>query len=153
MESLAVKPLTVLLADDSDDFRENLSEFLKSQPGIEIVGDACGGLETLYKANSLHPDVILLDISMSGISGFEVAQLLKEYLPATMIVFLTVHEEPAYMTLAETVGADGFVCKRSVKEELPLALQRIRQGIRKHVFNSSSMTATTWYFGELDNNM
>jgi DNA-binding NarL/FixJ family response regulator len=120
------KVLDILVVDDNDAFRADLLNFLENQQGIEIVGEASKGYEAMRMCMSLHPDLILLDISMPGINGFEAAQQIKRLSPSTKIVFVTIHEEETYQAIAETLNVDGFVCKSSLKHDLPKILSHMQ---------------------------
>ena len=115
--------LRILLADDNEEFRTELADYLRSQEGVQLIGEAKDGLEAVYYANASRPDLILMDITMPGMSGIEAARQIKEHSPAIKIVFVTVHEEMTYQALAETLGADGFICKSNLKRDLPTILE------------------------------
>jgi len=85
--------MKVLLVDDHALFREGLASLLSSQPDIRVVGEAGDGLEALAMAQELQPDLILMDVTMPGCDGLEAMQLVKQALPETKIVMLTVHDE------------------------------------------------------------
>jgi DNA-binding NarL/FixJ family response regulator len=121
-----LKTLKVLIVDDNETFRTDLKEFLDHQDGVDIIAEASNGQDAIYFTHSLHPDLVLLDISLPGMSGIEVAREIKEFFHDTRIVFVTIHEEKTYQAIAETLGADGFVCKSSMKKDLPRVLQRIK---------------------------
>ena len=117
--------MKILIADDHAEFRANLSGFLGTQDGIEIVGEASDGREAILLAENLLPDLVLLDISMPKMSGIQVAQYLKEHFPGIKIILVTIHEEQTYQTIADYLGVDGFVSKNSLRENLPRVLQQI----------------------------
>jgi len=116
----------ILLADDNEEFRASLAEYLNQQPGVAVVGQVGDGMAAVYSTHSLRPDLILMDISMPGMSGLEAERQIKVFSPATKIVFVTIHEDKTYQALAEVLGVDGFVCKSSVKHDLPGVLARVR---------------------------
>ncbi len=120
-------PLSVLLVDDNEEFRQNVYDYLANDPGVVVKGQTDKGLEAIRLVHSLHPDVILLDISMPAMSGFEAANQIKKVSPNTKIIFLTIHEELSYRSLATMLGADGFIAKSSLKKDLPTALERVRR--------------------------
>lgn len=102
---------TVLLVDDHNLFREGLANILSGQDGIEVVGQAANGEEAIAKARELQPDLILMDIKMPGISGLEVTKRIKEEMPHTRIVMLTVSEDEEDLFEAIKSGAEGYLLK------------------------------------------
>lgn len=119
--------LRVVLADDNEDFRNEFAEYLSKQPGIELIGVAKDGFEAISFVHLLSPDLILLDISMPELNGFEVAKQLMENSTDTKIIFVTIHEEKTYLAMAKLLGVDGCVCKSSLKQDLPILLKKVRR--------------------------
>lgn len=117
----------VLLADDHQLFREGLANILNAQPDFEVVGEAGDGLEVLVKARALRPALILMDIGMPGCDGVEATYLVKEELPETIIVILTVRDEDDKLFEAIKGGAQGYLLKTIRSEEL---LSLLRGAIR-----------------------
>src|SRR5437879_5462373 len=103
--------LTVLVADDNDEFRTDLVKFLKTRTEIGAVRQAKNGMEAVNMTQTLHPDLVLMDISMPGMSGIEAVKNIRESSPGTKIVFVTIHEEKLYRALAHLLDVEGFVCK------------------------------------------
>lgn len=114
--------LRVLLADDHPIVRKGLAELLREDARIGLVAEACDGQEAVERARQLHPDVVILDISMPRLSGTDAAARIRAELPGTRIVGLSMHE-PADM--AETMlaaGAQAYVSKHAPAEELIAAV-------------------------------
>ena len=109
---------TVLLVDDHALFREGLAALLSTQDGIEIVGEAASGEEALEKARELLPDVILMDILMPGMGGLDATRKIKEEMPHTRIVMLTVSEEEDDLFEAIKAGAEGYLLKTVKSRDL-----------------------------------
>lgn len=84
--------MRILIADDNDMVRRGVTEILSSEANWEICGEARDGSEVLRKARELLPDLILLDISMPGTSGFEAARLLRQEVPAVKILIISQHD-------------------------------------------------------------
>jgi DNA-binding NarL/FixJ family response regulator len=103
----------VMLADDHALFREGLAGILSSQPDMEVVGEASDGLEAIVKALELQPDLILMDIQMPGCDGLEATLKIKEKLPETTIVVLTVKDDEEKLFEAIKNGAQGYLLKNS----------------------------------------
>jgi DNA-binding NarL/FixJ family response regulator len=119
-------PLSVLIADDSEPFRANLKSYLLGVPDIEVVGEAGNGMRAIYLAQSLKPDLILLDIAMPGVAGPEAAQVIRKISPDSGIVFITMHEEKVYSDMAAQLNVDGCIAKRTLKQHLPGILERFK---------------------------
>ena len=119
--------IRVLLADDHQLFREGVATILNAQPDFEVVGEAGDGLEVLVKARTLRPDIILMDIGMPGCDGVEATHLVKQELPDTIIVMLTVRDEDDKLFEAIKGGAQGFLLKTIRSNEL---LEQLRGAAR-----------------------
>ena len=130
--------MKILVADDHAVVREGLRQLLNSQPDMEVVGEAEDGREALEKAKSLRPDVIILDIAMPRLSGLEAARLIKEAVPDTGIVVLSMHKKEAYVHQVLASGALAYVLKASPSSDV---LQAIRAVHRGEYFLSSQIRA------------
>ena len=126
-EELARRP-TVLLADDDRAFLDQVCLLLKSE--FEVVGAVGDGQALLAVASDLHPDLVVVDISMPRLNGFQAAQQLKKAQPNARILFLSVHEEAVAVSEALAIGASGYVVKRSAATDLIPALVQVFQGNR-----------------------
>ena len=124
---MAKRP-TVLLADDDLAFLDQVCQLLG--PEFDVVGTVGDGLLLLAAASDLHPDLLVTDISMPHLNGFQAARQLKKAQPNTRILFLSVHEEPMAVTEALAIGVDGYVVKRSATTDLIPALLQVFQGNR-----------------------
>ncbi len=107
--------LRVLLVDDHAPFRRLLADFLKAYGSVEVVGEAANGLEAVRQADELLPDLILMDLSMPGLSGYEATRAIKEKHPATKVVVLSSHSGEVYRTAALGSRADEYIEKGSMK--------------------------------------
>jgi len=116
-------PLTVLIADDHDLFAESLSAFLTTEGAIEVVGRAANGQEALRLAAERTPDVILMDISMPVMNGFDAARSIRDESPGTCILFLTGSNAPADVAAARDAGGSGYVTKDKIASELVDAIR------------------------------
>ncbi|MDA8189701.1 MAG: response regulator transcription factor [Dehalococcoidales bacterium] len=119
---------TVLLVDDHALFRQGLASLLSSQADIEVVGEASDGLEALEKARELVPDLILMDIKMPRANGLEATRRIKEELPHTRIVMLSVSEDDQDLFEAVRNGAEGYLLKTLRAEELFELLKGVFRG-------------------------
>jgi two-component system response regulator NreC len=120
--------ISVVLADDHAILRQSLKMLLAISPDIEVVGEAQTGQETIEQALAWHPHVVVLDISMPDMDGFEACQEICERVPHTHILMLTMHENESYFLQALQAGAVGYLLKKAAPGELPLAIRAVSQG-------------------------
>jgi DNA-binding NarL/FixJ family response regulator len=118
--------ISVLLAEDHETVREGLRLLLNTQPDMRVIGEAGDGRTAVEQARRLKPDVVILDVSMPGVSGLAAARLLRTSVPATAVVALTRHDDRAYVDELIAAGAAGYVLKQSASTEL---LQAIRAAV------------------------
>lgn len=118
-----MKRIRVLMADDHSLFREGLAGIIASQPDMLVVGEANDGLEALVKAQELKPDLILMDVQMPGMSGLDAAKQIKQVLPETIIVMLTVRDDDEKLFEALKNGAQGYLLKEIRSQDM-LAMLR-----------------------------
>jgi DNA-binding NarL/FixJ family response regulator len=120
--------IRVLLADDHSLFREGLAGILDGLPDFEVVGEANDGLEVVVKASELQPDLIIMDVSMPGCTGVEATQRIKELLPETTIVMLTVSDDNEQLFEAIKNGAQGYLLKSIRSRDLITMLRGAVRG-------------------------
>jgi two-component system, NarL family, nitrate/nitrite response regulator NarL len=123
-------PLRLLIADDHEIVRVGVRTLLKDKHEWEICGDAENGREAIAKVWDLSPDVVILDLSMPVMNGFEAATEIRRIAPSIKIILYSVHDVPA---TASEVGADAFVSKSTSAQELIATIERVTgkpQGIR-----------------------
>jgi DNA-binding NarL/FixJ family response regulator len=123
-----MEAMKILLADDHALFRSGVASLLHQQEDFEVVGEAQDGQEALDKATELMPDVILMDIYMPGGDGLEATRRIKEALPYTKIIILTVSEEDSSLFEAIKSGAHGYLLKKIEAEELFKMIRGVSQG-------------------------
>ena len=115
--------IRILLVDDHEVVRTGLRMLLEGQPDIVIVGEASSGLKALQLASELHPDVIVMDITLPDISGIEATRRIKDKYPDVSIVALTIHEDEQYFFEMLQGGASAYVPKRAAPEDLISAIR------------------------------
>ena len=120
--------LKILIVDDHGVLRAGLRALLKTDPNFQVVGEASDGIEALKLAQELAPDVVLSDISMPGLSGIEITRQLRETVPSTSVLILTVHEDKSLLREAIQAGASGYILKRAVESELIDAIRAVARG-------------------------
>jgi DNA-binding NarL/FixJ family response regulator len=112
----------VLIVDDMPQVRQDLRLLLQLTGEIEIVGEAADGLEAIRQAEALRPDVVVMDLAMPGMDGFEATRQIKTRCPACRVVALTIHADKAAQQKAIQAGVDGFVVKGVSVETLMQAI-------------------------------
>lgn len=118
----------VLLVDDHPQVLANLSR-LVDEVG-EVVGAMQDGRAALAAARRLHPDVIVLDLTMPEVNGLDVARMLRRDMPESKVIICTVHTHPIMIESAFTAGAAGFVQKQSAHADLAAAIRAVLAGNR-----------------------
>lgn len=119
--------LRVVLADDQDLFRDGLAMLLEDEADIEVIGHARDGREAVELIRTLRPHLLVLDVSMPGMTALDVTSKLRTQCPRTLVVVLTAHEETTYLHPLLAAGARGYVLKRSA-EGLPPVLRQVAAG-------------------------
>ncbi|AWB35228.1 response regulator [Orrella marina] len=120
--------IRVLLIDDHALFRSGVRLLLQRQPGVEVVAEASDALEGIKRAKELVPDIILLDLHMPGMSGLDAITLLREEVPQSHIIMLTVSEDSEDLTRALRAGAAGYLIKNIDAQVFVDALRRVMDG-------------------------
>lgn len=120
--------IRVLLADDHDILRQGLKMLLGLQRDIEVVGEARTGREAVDLVHDLHPDVVVMDITMPDIDGLEACRHIRQEAPHTQVLILTMHESEEYFLQALRQGAAGYLVKKAAPTELHMAIQAVARG-------------------------
>lgn len=118
--------IKVFLADDQETVLAYLRDELAGK--FEVAGTATNGEEAVVGVLRLDPDVLVLDITMPGMSGLQVASRLRDVHPRTKILFLTMHEQPEYVSAAFSAGGRGYVTKRRITSDLAQAIREVFEG-------------------------
>jgi len=119
-------PPRVLLADDHRLLLEAFHKLL--EPAVTVVGAVADGHALLEAASRLKPDIIVLDIGMPLLNGFEAGRQIKQKMPQVKLIFLTVNEDPDFVTEAFQAGASAYLLKKSIGAELFQAIQQVMNG-------------------------
>lgn len=120
--------IRVLLADDHDLFRQGVRRLLEGAADVEVIGEARTGEEAVRLVEDLIPDIVLLDITMPGLSGIDAARLIKTASPRTGLIMLTVHADEEFLFEAIKAGAMGYLLKDASPDELVRAIRLIYGG-------------------------
>ena len=122
-----MKPISVMLVDDNAGFLRATTQFLEAQDGIAVIGSANGGRQALELAEKLKPQVILIDLAMADLPGLEAIPRLRDLLPGTSIVALTMMNTKGFRKAALAAGADGFVPKPKIRTSLLPTIHKISE--------------------------
>jgi DNA-binding NarL/FixJ family response regulator len=117
-------PARLLIVDDQEVVRKGVRTLFANADSFEVCGEAQNGMEAIRMVPELSPDVVILDLSMPGMNGFETAAKIRQIAPSIRIVIFSIHEIPS---TALWVGADAFVSKSSALEDLVLTVNRVLQ--------------------------
>ena len=107
------QPVRVLIADNNPDFLSALSQYIRSIPGVDLVGEAIDGEDAIKKAEATYPDLVILDIIMPKKSGIEALSAIKDKFPDVTVVMISINEGQSYRKLAEVYRVDKYIGKNS----------------------------------------
>jgi DNA-binding NarL/FixJ family response regulator len=118
----------ILIADDHAMMRKGLRTAIEPHAGWEVCGEATTGLEAFEQTKLLKPDLVILDVSMPGLNGLEVAHRISRTMPGVKILLFTMHNSPQFAKDVSKTGAHGYVCKASGEELLTQAMETVLEG-------------------------
>lgn len=127
-----MEKITILLVDDHKLIRESWSFILNSDPRFRVIGETSDAEQAVEIAKEKKPNIVLMDINMSPVNGFEATRLMRKYTPGVKIIGISMHSMPAYARRMLQMGAMGYVTKNSSKDELLMAITEVNNG-RKYV--------------------
>jgi DNA-binding NarL/FixJ family response regulator len=122
------EPVSVLVVDDHPIFREGLRSALDSRPEVSVVGEASDGAEAVSAVERLAPDVVLLDLSMPGLSGLEAIRVLVGLPRPPAVLVLTMHEDDESLLAAVRAGAAGYLLKGADREHIVRSVEAVARG-------------------------
>jgi DNA-binding NarL/FixJ family response regulator len=125
---MTAETIRVLVADDHGVVREGIRYVLEREPGFEVVAEAVRGSEVLALAERYRPDVAVLDISMPGESGIQVTARLRQTVPETRILILSMYDNAEYVLESVRAGAHGYILKDTAATELRRAVRAVQEG-------------------------
>ena len=120
--------IRVVLAEDNEIVRKGIGIFLNRAQDIEVIGEACDGLEALILVNQLQPDLLILDVEMPRLNGIEVVRRLKEAGANTHILVLSAYDDRQYIREMLLYGVDGYLIKDEAPERIVEAVRDIARG-------------------------
>jgi DNA-binding NarL/FixJ family response regulator len=123
-----MKPVKIIIADDHPLIRNGIKTMLERNEDYQIVAEAEDGKQLVALVSELLPDVVLIDINMPVMNGFEALLTLRKTLPSLRIILLTMHEEPEYIIKAVRSGANGYLLKNVDYNELNTAIGMVMKG-------------------------
>jgi len=123
-----MRPIRLVLADDHATVREALKLLINAQPDLDVVGEAADGEEAVDATLSLHPDVLLMDVSMPRMNGLRATAEVKKRAPAIHVLALTRHAEESYVSELLRAGASGYALKQSSSAQLLSAIRAVAAG-------------------------
>ncbi len=122
-------PMRILLADDNEFVRRGIAGILAQEEGWVLCGEASNSQEAIERTTELHPDLVLLDLSMPGENGFETTRVLKQKFPQTAILIITQHDPRQMLPRALELGACGCVDKASLGVDLLPAIRAAQDNL------------------------
>lgn len=120
--------IRVLLADDHSIIRAGVRMLLETQPDMEVAGEAEGGVDAVRLARELAPDVVVMDLSMPDMDGFEATRRIKAASPGMAVLALTMHDSEEYFFEVLKAGAAGYVPKKAAPTDLVAAIRAVHSG-------------------------
>jgi DNA-binding NarL/FixJ family response regulator len=120
--------ITILIVDDHKLIRDTWSFILNSDPRFQVIAESDSGKEAIDLAENNRPNIILMDINMSPMNGFEATKEIRKVSPESKIIGVSMHSQPAYAKKMLQVGAMGYITKNSSKEEMIGAISEVAQG-------------------------
>src|SRR5262245_19414299 len=122
--------IRVLLCDDHTLFCEGVRAILRSEESVEVVGEASNGRQAIEQVRLLHPNVVLMDIQMPDLNGFEATRRVRETDESVKILILTMHDEEELVARCLEAGAAGYIMKDSAASQLVHAIEVVNKGDR-----------------------
>ena len=120
--------ITILIVDDHKLIRDTWSFILNSDPRFQVIAETDSGKDAIGLAENNHPNIVLMDINMSPMNGFEATKEIRKVSPESKIIGVSMHSQPAYAKKMLQVGAMGYITKNSSKEEMIGAISEVANG-------------------------
>ncbi len=124
---VTVKGIRILVADDHEILRRGMRTLLETREGWEICGEACHGEEAVQKTKELCPDLVILDLSMPGMSGLEAARQILQHCPTTLVLIFTMHASQEVVREVLKAGVRGYILKSDGARDLIAAVEALLQ--------------------------
>ena len=127
-----MEKISILLVDDHKLIRESWSFILNSDPRFQVIGETSSGDEAIEIAKNKRPQIVLMDVNMAPLNGFDATKLVRKFSPGSKIIGISMHSMPAYARRMLQMGAMGYVTKNSSKDEMITAIMEVNSG-KKYV--------------------
>ena len=121
-------PMRIVIADDHELVRRGVCSILESRKDFRVCGEASNGADAVQKTLELHPDLVILDVTMPVLDGFAAARQIAKSLPDLPVLMLSMHDGKEMVRASKSVGAHGFVTKAEVSSTLLMAVDTLLQG-------------------------
>jgi DNA-binding NarL/FixJ family response regulator len=118
-----IEPIRILVVDDSEIVRRSLRSFLSSRKDLSVCGEAADGNEAVEKAKTLHPDVVLMDLSMPRMNGAEATRIIRREVPSARIILVSQEAPDVLDRQTPQVGATAHVSKADIAQKLLPAIE------------------------------
>jgi DNA-binding NarL/FixJ family response regulator len=128
VESLPLKHISVLLAEDHASFRRSLKVLIELDGDIEVVGEAKNGSEAVSLTRKIQPEVVVMDIAMPVLNGLQATQQIIAISPATKVLILSSHHDSEYIQQAMIFGASGYLLKQASTQDIAEAVREVVKG-------------------------
>jgi len=148
---MKMETIRLLVADDHALFREGLQALFLATPGIEIVGEAATGEETIALAEKVQPDIVLMDINMPDVNGIEATRQILYINPTIGVIMVTMLEDDASLFAAMRAGARGYVLKGAQHQELLQAVRAVATG--QALFGAAIAARIMGFFQDVETNL
>jgi DNA-binding NarL/FixJ family response regulator len=125
---IATGKYKVLLVDDHGVFRDGLARIIGQEKDLTIVGEAADGIEALEQTPKLKPDLVIVDVTLEGMTGIDLTKTLRERFPEVRILVLSMHKESLYAERSLRAGANGYIMKRESGKKLLAAIRHVLGG-------------------------
>lgn len=138
---LAMASIRVLVVDDHEVARRGIRSVLAGDPDLEVVAEVSDGEQAIQRVTDSHPDVVLLDITLPKMSGFDAARIIRRVSPRTRIIFVSQHDSVIFAKDALQIGASAYVVKSDAGRDLLPAIAAVQEG---RVFVSRTLITRGW---------
>src|SRR6185503_7228323 len=115
--------IRILLTDDHALFRQGIATLIAAEPDMEIVGEAPNASDAVTLSAQVHPDVVLMDVGMAGMSSFEATRQIRKARPETRVIFLSMYDDEDYLSESMEMGASGYILKENPADQLVAGLR------------------------------
>jgi two-component system invasion response regulator UvrY len=124
----AIEQISIILVDDHKLIRDSWSFILNSDPRFTVIGETSSGEESIEIVKALRPDIVLMDVNMAPVNGFDATKQITKFSPGSKVIAVSMHTMPAYAKRMMQLGAMGYVTKNSSKDEMIKAIIEVSNG-------------------------